>query len=98
MSEVRLIYLADMREHQNVGATDLLLTECEQFFQLLEEDGIVLLPLVLHQNRVFQQSWLGAHIGFDSGIVVLDRKCFWVLGGSDGSSGDPASEWLALAG
>src|SRR5262249_1018043 len=46
MGQMCLVYLTDVGDDQNVGSTYLRHTEREQFFQLLEEDIIVLLPLV----------------------------------------------------
>src|SRR5215469_7110139 len=70
MGEGRLVYLTDVRDDQNVGATCLRFTQGEEFFELLEIDSIVPLPMVVHENRIFHQSWLGAYIDFDPGIVA----------------------------
>ena len=53
--DIGCIYLTDVRHDQNVGTTHLRFAVGEELRQSLQENGIVVLPIALHENGIFYQ-------------------------------------------
>ena len=56
-----------------------------------------MLPIALHENGIFYQCWLSAHIEFDPGIVVFDREYSGVPGCKGRNNSANEKEGVTLA-
>ena len=55
IGEIGCIHLTDVRHDQNVGTTHFRFAVGEELRQALQEESIVVLPIALHENGIFQQ-------------------------------------------
>ena len=53
--DIGCIYLTDVRHDQNIGTTHFRFAVGEELRQSLQENGIVVLPIALHENGIFYQ-------------------------------------------